>query len=385
MFIFVLISLACYNIIAMKRVNIKYLLTCLIIILSLFLWTGCQLPDIDTSPPPSSPASQTTPINPNWTPPIESQAPVLPDIANVVASVKPSVVAINTEVITYDIFNRPSTQESAGSGWIIDEDGLIVTNAHVVEGAKSITITLADGRTFPAETVRTDPHTDLAVIKINAQNLPTANIGDSSRLRVGDWLVAIGNPLGLGISAKEGIVSRLEVSITVSLGQTLYELIETSAAINPGNSGGPLVNMKGEVIGITSAKIAMVGVEGMGYAISSNLAMPIIEHLIKTGYVIRPWLGVVLRSVDEFLVFTNQLAVDKGAFITYVAPGSPADEAGLEPGDVIVSLNGEETATAQELIQAIHSSQINQRVKITLWRDNTKNTTYATLAESPPP
>jgi len=370
----------------MKRVNIKYLLTCLILLISLFLWTSCLLPDIDISPPPSPPPPQiTTPIEPNWTPPTESQSPLLPDIANVVARVKPSVVAINTEVVGYDILNRPFKQQGAGSGWIIDEDGIIVTNAHVVEGAKTITVTLDDGRTFAAETVRTDPLADLAVVKIDARNLPAANIGDSSRLRVGDWLVTIGNPLGLGISAKEGIVSRLGVSITVSSGQTLYELIETSAPINPGNSGGPLVNMAGEVIGITSAKIAMVGVEGMGYAISSQLAMPIIEHLVKTGYVIRPWLGVVLRSVDEFLVFTNQLAVDKGAFITYVASGSPADEAGIEPGDVIVSLNGQEIATAQQLIQAIHSSQIDQRVKITFWRGDAKNTTYATLTESPPP
>ena len=359
----------------MKRVNIKYLLTYLIIIISLFLWTSCLLPDIDISPPPSPPPHQiTAPIEPNWTPPTESQAPILPSIADVVAKVKPSVVAINTEVVGYDIFNRPFNQQGAGSGWIIDENGLIVTNAHVVEGAKTITVTLTDGRTFAAETVRTDPHTDLAVIKIDARNLPAANIGDSSLLRVGDWLVTIGNPLGLGISAKEGIVSRLGVSITVSSGQTLYELIETSAAINPGNSGGPLVNMAGEVIGITSTKIAMVGVEGMGYAISSQLAMPIIEHLVKTGYVIRPWLGVVLHP-----------RYDKGALITYVDPDSPADKAGLEPDDIIVSLNGQEIATAQQLIQAIHSSQIDQRVKITFWRGDAKNTIYATLAESPPP
>ena len=370
----------------MKRVKIKELLTCLILIISLCLWTSCLLPDIDISPPPSPPPHQiTTPIEPYWTPPVESQAPLLPDIANVVARVKPSVVAINTEVVGYDIFDRPFKQEGAGSGWIIDENGLIVTNTHVVQGAKTITVTLTDGRTFAAETVRTDPLTDLAVVKIDARNLPAANIGDSSRLRVGDWLVAIGNPLGLGISAKEGIVSRLGVSITVSSGQTLYELIETSAPINPGNSGGPLVNMAGEVIGITSAKIAMVGVEGMGYAISSKLAMPIIEHLVKTGYVIRPWLGVVLRSVDQYIVFRYELAVDKGAFITEVARGSPADKAGIEPGDVIVSLNGQEIATAQQLIQAIHSSQIDQRVKITFWRGDAKNTTYATLAESPPP
>ena len=335
----------------MKRANIKYLLTCLIILISLFLWTSCLPPTIDTSP--------------------------LPSIADVVAKIKPSVVAINTELVTYDIFNRPFTQEGAGSGWIIDEDGLIVTNNHVVEGATTITVTLADGTTLPVDTSRvfTDPLTDLAVLEINATNLSPADIGDpSDEVRVGDWVVAIGNPLGLGISAKEGIISRLGVSITVSSGQTLYDLIETSAAINPGNSGGPLVNMKGEVIGITSAKIAMVGVEGMGYALSTNMAIPIINELINTGHVVRPWLGVVLHPI-----------YDKGALITYVVPDSPADEAGLEPDDVIISFNGQEISTAHGLIQAIHSCQVGQRVEITFLRDEAENITHATLTESSPP
>ncbi len=300
------------------------------------------------------------------------------------ARVKPSVAAINTEVITFDIFNRPRTLEWAGSGWVIDGNGVIVTNNHVVEGAESVTVTLADGTTFSAETIRTDPLSDLAIIEINAQNLPAASIGDSSQLRVGDWLVAIGNPLGMGISAKEGIVSRLGVSISVSAGQTLSDLIETSAAINPGNSGGPLVNMKGEVIGITSVKIATVEVEGIGYAISTKTAIPIIKELIRTGYIIRPWLGVVVRSVDQSLGFRYEVAVDRGAFITEVAPGSPDDKAGFEPGDVIVDLGGQEIASAQDLIQAIHSSEIGQRVELTFWRGNTENTTYAVLAETPP-
>ena len=373
----------------MNRASAKYLIACLVLSLALLLGTGCQLlPNIDVSPTPSPPPTPTptpSPIDPGWTlPATGSAAPLLPSIAEVVARVKPSVVAINTEVVTYDVFNRPRTQEGAGSGWVIDEDGIIVTNNHVVEGAESVTVTLADGKTYPAEAIRTDPLSDLAVVTINAHNLPAANIGDPSQLRVGDWLVAIGNPLGLGISAKEGIVSRLGVSITVSSGQTLYDLIETSAAINPGNSGGPLVNMAGEVIGITSVKIATIGVEGMGYAISINTAKSIIEHLIREGYVIRPWLGVVLRSVDQSVVFQYDLAVDKGAFITEVAPDSPADKAGIEPGDVIVSLDDQEVATAQELVQAIHSSQIGQKVKITFWRGNTKNTTDAVLVESPP-
>ncbi len=371
----------CYNKISLKRVKIKYLLTCLIIILSLFLGTSCLLPDIDISPPPSPPpAPATSPINPNWTPPPESQATVLPNIADVVAKVRPSVVAINT--ITY-ILNRP--REGAGSGWILDEDGLIVTNNHVVAGASSITVTLDDGTTFPAETVRTDALADLAVVKINAKNLPPASRGISSKLRVGDWVVAIGNSLGMGISATKGIVSSLGVSLPVSSGQTLEDLIQTDAAINPGNSGGPLVNMAGEVIGITSVKIAMVGVEGMGYAISIDTAIPIIQELVWKGYVIRPWLGVVLQDVNQFLVLINDLAVDKGTFIVEVAAGSPAAEAELEPGDVIVALNGKDIINAQDLIQAIHSSEIGQRVEISFWRGDTQNTTYAILIESPPP
>jgi serine protease Do len=370
----------------MKGTKIKYL-AYLIIILFLLTWTGCLLPNVEIAPSPSPPpVPTTTPVNPDWTlPPVESLAPPLPDIASVVALVKPSVVAINTEVVTYDIFNRPSTQRGAGSGWIMDKDGLIVTNNHVVEGAESVTVTMVNGRTLPAETIRTDRLTDLAVVRIDASNLPAVNIGDSYKLRVGDWVVAIGNPLGLGISAKEGIISRIGVSIDVSSGQTLYDLVETSAAINPGNSGGPLVNMAGEVIGITSAKLSAVGVEGLGYAISSNTASPIIEELVQNGYIVRPWLGVVLRSVDQYVVFQNKLTVNEGAFITEVASGSPAEKAGVKPGDVIVSFGGKKITSADDLIQAIHSSQIGQEVEMILWRDNANKTTYIRLMESPSP
>ena len=371
----------------MKRVDIKYLVISASLILALSLSSGCLLPDTETSPPPnSSPTNTASSIDPNWTPPtVESNAPVLPSIADVVAKVRPSVVAINTEVVTYDFFNQPFTQEGAGSGWIIDETGIIVTNSHVVEGAESITVTLSDDRVFLAEIIGADPRDDLAVIKINAEKLPAATIGDASKLKVGDWLVAIGNPLGLGISAKEGIVSRLGVSVSVSSGQTLYDLIETSAAINPGNSGGPLVNMAGEVIGITSIKIATVGVEGMGYAISINTALPIIEDLITIGYVIRPWLGVGLYTVDEGIATRFRLTVNQGTLVTEVAPNSPAAQAGLELGDVIVGFKDEEITNTDDLIQAIRASQIGQEVEITYWRGETKYTTYATLIESPPP
>ena len=357
----------------MKRAKIKYLVVSLILILSLTLGLGCFLPpEVGISPPPTAPPTA-TPIDPSWTsPPCESDALRLPDYIAVVAKVKPSVVAIKTDT-------------SAGSGWIIDEAGIIVTNNHVVAEAETITITLDDDRTFPAKAVSADPLTDLAIVKIDAQNLPAADIGDSSLLRLGEQVAAIGNSLGLGISMKGGWTSRLGVSIPVSAGQTLDDLIETDAAINPGNSGGPLVNMAGEVIGITSLKIAIAGVEGMGYAISINTAIPIIDQLIVNGYVIRTYLGVRLSDVNPTLVWWYNLAVDKGAFVTYVAPDSPADKADIEPEDVIVSLDDEEISTAQELIQATHSRQIGQRVKIVFWRGDTENTTYATLTESPPP
>jgi serine protease Do len=294
-------------------------------------------------------------------------------------------VAITTEVQGYNIFGSSFTQEGAGSGWIIDKDGLIVTNNHVVEGAKSITVTLEDGRTFSAESVHTDPVADLAVVKINAQNLPALRIGDSSKLNVGERVVAIGNSLGMGISATEGIVSAVGVSLSISPGETLSDLIQTDAAINPGNSGGPLVNPLGEVVGINSAKVAQVGIEGMGYAISVKEATPIIDQLIKNGYVTRPYLGVSLYTVDQFVAHRYGLGVDKGVLITQVASGSPADKAGIRQGDVITAIEDKETSDASGLIQAINSYQIGQKIKVTYWRGEAQNTTYATLAESPPP
>jgi len=289
--------------------------------------------------------------------------------------------------MTLDIFRTPRTQKGSASGWIIDKDGIIVTNNHVVEGAEKVTVELSDGRIFEADpnNIHTDPLTDLAVIKINATDLPAASVGDSTQLRVGDWVVAIGNPLGQGIRAKEGTVSGLKVSLDVDQGQTLGDLIETSAAINPGNSGGPLVSMNGEVIGITSAKIAAVGVEGLGYAISTKTALPIIEQLIRQGFVTRPWLGVTLYTVDQYVATVNRLPVNKGVVIVYVIPGSPAAQVGLQKLDVITLFKGKEVTTADELINSIHESQIGEEVTITFARGNETKTISTRLIQSPPP
>ena len=373
----------------MKRTSIRNLFISLILILSLVLGAGCEfLPEVD-SLTPSDPTGgdAATPIDTGWTPPTGTEAPPLPSIADVVARVKPSVVAINTEVVSYDFFNQPFTQEGAGSGWIISEDGIIITNNHVVEGAESITVTLDDGRTLTADmdTVATDWLTDLAVLKIDAENLPAVTVGDSSKLRVGDWVVAIGNSLGQGIRATQGIVSRRDVTIVVEQGQSLRGLIETDAAINPGNSGGPLVNMAGEVIGINSVTTVQVEVELVGWAIGTSEAMPIIQQLINNGYVIRPWLGVGLYTVDEYAVFRYRLAVEEGVLVTQVAPDSLASVAGLQAGDVITKFGDEEMSDVDELLVAIHSSEIGEAVEITYWRGDSKSTAWTTLEEKPPP
>ena len=377
--------------------KMKKIIIAIILLITLFSvsTTACliPLPQI-TTPEPQQPVEEpisTTPpkpIDPNWsTPSLGNHAKQLPSIADVVAEIYPSVVTIGTEFVTLDFFNIPRTQSGAGSGWIIDKNGIVVTNNHVVENAKKVTVELADGRTFQVgpDNVYRDPLTDLAIIKIEASGLPAVALGDSAKLRVGDWVVAIGNPLGLGLRAKEGIVSGLKVSLPVEQGQTLDNLIETSAAINPGNSGGPLVNMAGQVIGITSAKISDIGIEGLGYAISTEGAISIIEQLISKGYVTRPYLGVTLYTVDQYVATMNRLSVDKGAAITHVAQGSPAAKAGLQRFDIVIKFNDKEITNAGELLQELHSSKIGEEVEITFVRDKDTSITYARLTESPPP
>jgi serine protease Do len=303
-----------------------------------------------------------------------SPGPPLPSFIEVVEKVKPSVVIINAGL-------------SEGSGWIIDSNGIIVTNNHVVEDVDtdSIRVTLDDGRTFTAESVSADPVSDLAVITIDARDLPAAEVGDGSRLRVGEPVAAIGNALGLGISMKGGWISRLDTEVTTEEGDTLFGVIETDAAINRGNSGGPLVNMAGEVIGITSVKLIEVGVEGIGYAISMATALPVIETLINVGSVVYPFLGLGgLHTLSEEIVSFFNLEVDSGVLFTSVVPGSAAEDAGLQAEDIIVAIDDEEVTTVAQLVDAIRSREVGQRIKITYWRGAEERVTHATLTERPP-
>ncbi len=308
-------------------------------------------------------------------------AMTLTNFADVIAAVRPCVVAITTEVTGYSVFGA-YTQEGAGSGWIIDSSGLIVTNNHVVDGASTVTVTLEDGRTFPSKAVYSDAFSDLAVVKIEAQNLPAAKLGDSAELRVGDWVVAIGNSLGLGISATKGIVSATGVSITESAGNTLYNLVQTDAAINPGNSGGPLVNLAGEVIGINSVKVSDVGVEGMGYAISIEEAEPLLQQLIANGHISRPHMEASFYSVDQAVASRYGLAVKQGALVTQVTHGGPADTAGIKPGDVITAVDGTDVTTADGLQLLLQTYKVGQQVKVTIYRGSGKLVLSVTLVEA---
>ena len=208
-------------------------------------------------------------------------------------------------------------------------------------------------------------------------------VGDSSQLLVGDGVVAIGNALGQGISATAGIVSATDVSLDASPGQTLLGLIQTDAAINPGNSGGPLVNMDGEVIGITNMKIAQVGVEGMGYAISINEALPVINTLIEQGSISRPWMGIGVTTVNEMVASIYGLAVNEGVLITSVVTGSPAVKAGLNQGDIITKINDTDITTTSDLAELLYKSKVGQKINITYWRGDTQETTELTLTEMP--
>jgi serine protease Do len=234
---------------------------------------------------------------------------------------------------------QPFRGEGMGSGVIISSDGYVVTNNHVVEGAGEIVMTLTDKREFKARLIGTDPPTDLAVLKIEAHDLPHLTWGDSSRLQVGEYVLAIGNPFGLNSTVTLGIVSALGRG---HMGITQYEdFIQTDAAINPGNSGGALFDTTGALVGINTAILSQTGgYQGVGFAVPSTMARPVVEHLIKTGKVVRGYLGVGIQDLTPDLVNAFGLTHKKGALVSHVTEESPAEHAGVKQGDIIVEYQG---------------------------------------------
>lgn len=298
--------------------------------------------------------------------------------------VGPAVVGITNKAYVRDFFNRVQlTERGTGSGVIYDKAGYIATNNHVVEGASEIIVSLPDGRTVKGKVLGADAVTDLAVVKINLDNLPVAEFGDSDTLQVGEPAIAIGNPLGMEFrgSVTAGVISALNRSIEI--GERKFNLIQTDAAINPGNSGGALVNADGEVVGINSAKIAVSGVEGIGFAIPVNTAKPILDELAHKGRVARPYLGASLMDQDIANRYGFEMNLHGGIFLVKVVQGSPAAKAGIRAGDIILSFNGSKVKNAVELRTTLSECKVGDSVEVQIMRNGQVESVTVVLEEVP--
>jgi len=264
----------------------------------------------------------------------------------------------------------PETQpvRGAGSGFIIDSDGYIVTNYHVIEGADTVSVRLLDGRQYDATVVGQDDKTDLALLKINADDLAVAHFGDSDHTRVGDWVVAIGNPFGLGGTATAGIVSARGRDIQSG---PYDDYLQIDAPINRGNSGGPVFNTEGDVVGVNTAIYSPNGGSvGIGFAIPSNQVYDVVAELKSNGQVDRGWLGVGLQNIDEDLSSSLGLKSHDGALVAEVVDDSPADKAGIRVGDVIVEFNGKDVKNAKDLSKFVGAADAGDKAKMKVWRDD---------------
>jgi serine protease Do len=276
-------------------------------------------------------------------------------------------------------FNGPQMdipQKSLGSGFLINSEGYIITNNHVVEGADEIQVVVGGKQKYDGKVVGADPKTDLAIVKISAPNLPAATLGDSDQISVGDWVMAVGNPFGLDHTVTAGIVSAKGRVI----GAGPYDdFIQTDASINPGNSGGPLFNLKGEVIGVNTAIVAAG--QGIGFAIPINMAKDLIPQLISKGKVTRAWLGVGIQEITPELAKSFKLPDEKGALVSNVFPNSPAERSGLKSGDVIRSFEGKPIEESRDLPTLVAREPVNKTVTLTALRDGKEMTIQVALGE----
>ena len=280
------------------------------------------------------------------------------------------------------------TQRSLGSGFIVDDKGHILTNRHVVDDADEVTVTLTNGHHYKAKTIGEDARTDVALLQIEPHEpLQPIPFGDSDSTRVGEWVMAIGNPFGLGgNSVTVGVVSFKGRSLDLSTGGTPIDMLQTDAAINPGNSGGPLLNTRGEVVGINTM-IVTDGASrvnaGVGFSVPINVAREILPQLRETGHVVRGWLGLQIQNVDEDLARSLKLKETRGALVSDVTAGSPAEKAGLKPGDVVVSLDGQPIEDGSDLSRRVASRGPDGEVSLEVVRDGSEKTMEATLGTFP--
>jgi serine protease Do len=276
----------------------------------------------------------------------------------------------------------PQIQHGLGSGVIVTKDGYIMTNNHVVDGAKDVEVTLQDGREFTAKVVGRDPKSDIAVVKVDANDLPTVSLADSEKVEVGDVVLAIGNPFGVGQTVTSGIVSAKNRG---NMGIEDYEdFIQTDAAINPGNSGGALVDIDGRLIGVNTAILSRSGgSQGVGFAIPSNLARNVMESLVKNGKVTRGYLGVAIQTITTDLAQEFNLKNNKGALVGDVVPDSPADKAGLKNGDVVTEFNHHPVEDSRRLQLEVAGTAPGSTVPITILRDGEKKSLDVTVKQQP--
>ena len=330
--------------------------------------------------------------------------------SSVVKRVSPSVVKITTETKAKRVsanaanlppgFDNPAfrqffgnrlpdmqtqPQNGLGSGVIVSADGYVVTNNHVVDGADIVTVALTDGREFTAKVVGRDPQTDLAVVKIDAKDLPAVTFADSAKSEVGDRVLAIGNPIGIGETVTSGIVSAKGRNIGILAEVEGYEdFIQTDAAINPGNSGGALVDINGRLLGINTAILSRSGgFQGVGLAVPANLVSQVADSLVKTGKVTRGYLGVNIQTITPALAESFSLKNNKGALIADIVPNSPAAKAGLKEGDVVTALNGQPVTDANSLKNQVSAFAPGTKLNLEILRDGKTDTVAATTAERP--
>ena len=306
----------------------------------------------------------------------------LPSISELVEKVKPAVASIAVESLTRGLF-FDFTDEGAGTGMVVRPDGYIITNFHVIQNTNEIKVNLPNGETYEARVVGGDRVTDLAIIKIDAEDLPTVSFGESDSVKVGDWVVAVGNALALkgGPTVTLGIVSARGRTISTERG-TLYDTIQTDAAINDGNSGGPLVNLDGEVIGINTAILRQA--QGMGFAVSSSVATPIMNSLIEHGRVVRPLIG--LSGADATPARANRLNLNLtgGVIVTRMSRDGPAYKAGIRVGDVISRIDGIPTPDMARFLTLLWTYNVGDTVEVEYVSAGETAVTVVELAERPP-
>lgn len=369
------------------------------LLLSAILATGLGLGAVssgaDTTTPPAPPGLMVAPM-----------AAGLPELTGLIKANSPAVVSISVDGKADGTGGMPDgfdelpeelqqffrqlprgprgggrAPQAFGSGFIISSDGYVVTNAHVVDDAKTVTVRLTDKRELEAEIVGSDKLSDVALLKVKADNLPTVQLGDSDKLDVGQWVVAIGAPFGLDHTATQGIVSALSRSLPT---ETYVPFIQTDAAVNPGNSGGPLFNLQGQVIGVNSQIYSRSGgYMGVSFAIPINVVKNVTDQLKTSGQVSRGWLGVEIQNVEPKLAQSLSLPQTKGALVASVLPSSPADKAGIQAGDVITGFNSLVVESANTLPLLVGNTAIGKSVPVEVWRSGKAVTVNATIEKLP--